>query len=296
MKHFFFVYNAVSILSGLIAVCLSGFLYAAFSKNKLYLYRIALLLAFFIHIIPQLFGYYSNAAGLRIAYWFYILQPLSEIFFFASIILYANTVSDVPFQNVMGKAVKVMSLVFVLLYPVLLFTGNFSLSLIYTVFLGLALVYAAFCFIFFHRNGDPSTRVSRLLNGIILAAFIPFFFVIDMFLVERFSFLSEFSMGSVMVPLYYIIFSCLCIITDFGHLVKLPLTAGAGIKREDMPDDFGLSVREFEVLQLILSGKSYQSIADELYISKSTVKTHVARIYQKCNVNSKMQLANKIFK
>ncbi len=296
MKHFFFIYNAVSILTGLITVCISGFLYAASAKNRLYLYRIALLLAFFTHIIPQLFGYYSNAAGLRIAYWFYILQPLSEIFFFASIILYVNAVSEVPFQKVMGKAVKGISLIFVLLYPVLLFTGNFSFSLIYTVFLGLALVYAAFCFVFFHKNGDPSTRVSRLLNGIILAAFIPFFFVIDMFLVERFSFLSEFSMGSVMVPLYYIIFSCSCIITDFGQLLKLPITAGARIKREDMPDDFGLSVREFEVLQLILSGKSYQAIADELFISKSTVKTHVMRISQKCKVNSKMQLVNKLSK
>lgn len=48
-----------------------------------------------------------------------------------------------------------------------------------------------------------------------------------------------------------------------------------------------LTSRETEVLQHLAKGKSYTMIADELYINKETVRTHIKNIYQKLNVNSK---------
>jgi DNA-binding NarL/FixJ family response regulator len=52
-----------------------------------------------------------------------------------------------------------------------------------------------------------------------------------------------------------------------------------------------LSVREIEVLQLIAQGLSNREIADRLFISEKTVKTHVANILQKLNVKSRTQAA-----
>ena len=51
--------------------------------------------------------------------------------------------------------------------------------------------------------------------------------------------------------------------------------------------DSPLTSRETEVLQHLSRGKSYTMIADELYINKETVRTHIKNIYQKLNVNSK---------
>jgi len=48
-----------------------------------------------------------------------------------------------------------------------------------------------------------------------------------------------------------------------------------------------LSPRETEVLELLAKGKSYSVIADELFIHKETVKTHIKNIYIKLHVNSK---------
>ncbi|HLF33416.1 MAG TPA: response regulator transcription factor [Cyclobacteriaceae bacterium] len=48
-----------------------------------------------------------------------------------------------------------------------------------------------------------------------------------------------------------------------------------------------LSRRETEVLELLASGKSYSVIADELFIHRETVKTHIKNIYIKLQVNSK---------
>lgn len=51
--------------------------------------------------------------------------------------------------------------------------------------------------------------------------------------------------------------------------------------------DSPLSDRETEVLQYISEGKSYSKIAQALFISKETVKTHTKNIYRKLEVFSK---------
>lgn len=50
-----------------------------------------------------------------------------------------------------------------------------------------------------------------------------------------------------------------------------------------------LSARELEVLELISVGSSNSGIAAELYISTGTVKRHVANIYSKLDVNSRVE-------
>lgn len=52
-----------------------------------------------------------------------------------------------------------------------------------------------------------------------------------------------------------------------------------------------LSEREREVLQLIARGQSNREIAEHLFLSETTVKTHVANILQKLNVKSRTQAA-----
>lgn len=57
-----------------------------------------------------------------------------------------------------------------------------------------------------------------------------------------------------------------------------------------------LTVREQEVLQHILSGKSNREIAAALYISESTVKTHARNIYSKYDVGSRAELISTLLK
>ena len=48
-----------------------------------------------------------------------------------------------------------------------------------------------------------------------------------------------------------------------------------------------LSPRETEILLHLSRGKSYSMIADELFINKETVRTHIKNIYHKLDVNSR---------
>ena len=51
-----------------------------------------------------------------------------------------------------------------------------------------------------------------------------------------------------------------------------------------------LSGREAEVYLLLLQGKTRKEIAKELFIETTTVKSHMDRIYRKCNVHSLTEL------
>lgn len=53
---------------------------------------------------------------------------------------------------------------------------------------------------------------------------------------------------------------------------------------------YGLSDREMDIVVLTLAGSSASSVAEKLYISENTVKTHLKRIYAKLDVHSKEEL------
>jgi DNA-binding NarL/FixJ family response regulator len=51
----------------------------------------------------------------------------------------------------------------------------------------------------------------------------------------------------------------------------------------------GISKREYEVLELISQGLSNQEIADKLFVSTSTVKTHVSNVLAKLDSKRRTQ-------
>lgn len=55
------------------------------------------------------------------------------------------------------------------------------------------------------------------------------------------------------------------------------------------PEDFEITKREFEILQLISKGMSYKQIAEQLFVSDKTIKKHIENIYNKLHVNSKYE-------
>lgn len=54
-------------------------------------------------------------------------------------------------------------------------------------------------------------------------------------------------------------------------------------------DSLGISEREFEVLTLLAKGRSNKEIAIELDVSPNTVKTHVARLFEKLEANRRTE-------
>lgn len=54
-------------------------------------------------------------------------------------------------------------------------------------------------------------------------------------------------------------------------------------------EDYHLSDRELDIVKGLVNGYSYKAIANELFISIDTVRSHIRRIYEKLHVNSKTE-------
>jgi DNA-binding NarL/FixJ family response regulator len=54
-------------------------------------------------------------------------------------------------------------------------------------------------------------------------------------------------------------------------------------------ENLGISKREYEVLALLGTGMSNQEIANALFISQNTVKTHTSRLFEKLDVKNRTQ-------
>ena len=52
-----------------------------------------------------------------------------------------------------------------------------------------------------------------------------------------------------------------------------------------------LTPREGEILDLLVAGLRYREIAEKLFISLETVRSHIRHIYEKLQVRSRAELA-----
>ncbi len=73
-----------------------------------------------------------------------------------------------------------------------------------------------------------------------------------------------------------------------------PPEAGQGIgSQEGAWRGLGISARELEVLGLIAQGRSNQEIADQLFISLPTVKSHSSNLFAKLDVRRRTEAVHK---
>ena len=62
------------------------------------------------------------------------------------------------------------------------------------------------------------------------------------------------------------------------------------VSAEQLKNEYGISRRELDVLNLIYRGATNQEIAEELFISENTVKKHVNNIFKKLSVSTRVDL------
>jgi two-component system, NarL family, response regulator LiaR len=74
---------------------------------------------------------------------------------------------------------------------------------------------------------------------------------------------------------------------------KQVFVSGTEERNEEELKKLGLSQREIEVLELIVKGQSNAEIAATLFLSVSTIKTHVSNVFVKLDVKNRTQAAEK---
>ena len=70
--------------------------------------------------------------------------------------------------------------------------------------------------------------------------------------------------------------------------VPVPITQPFTLNEERLKD-LGITRRELEILELIAQGLSNREIADKLFVSENTVKTHSSRLFDKLSARRRTQ-------
>ena len=98
------------------------------------------------------------------------------------------------------------------------------------------------------------------------------------------------------IPLEFYIGTVAIMFTALGIWAGLRLTrpkiidSGAPFQLDEANlRTLGISKREYEVLELIAQGLSNQEIAEKLFVSTSTVKTHVSNVLAKLDARRRTQ-------
>ena len=96
------------------------------------------------------------------------------------------------------------------------------------------------------------------------------------------------------ISIFSSVFCVLLVVASLGIIITSFVFTGKTEKSDIsqaslLPDIF--SEREKEVAELILQGKTAQQTADALFVSLSTVKTHILHIYEKAGVHNRAELA-----
>ena len=78
--------------------------------------------------------------------------------------------------------------------------------------------------------------------------------------------------------------------TVFVNVVKeVPVTAEPFSVNEARLRELGITPREREILELIANGLSNREIAERLFVSENTVKTHSSRLFDKLSAKRRTQ-------
>lgn len=71
---------------------------------------------------------------------------------------------------------------------------------------------------------------------------------------------------------------------------EVPVPAGASfVLDESKRENLSITRRELEILELIAKGMSNREIAEKLYVSENTVKTHSSRVFDKLGARRRTQ-------
>jgi len=71
--------------------------------------------------------------------------------------------------------------------------------------------------------------------------------------------------------------------------VPVPSTNGPFLPDDSKRESLGITPRELEILELIAQGMSNREIAEKLFVSENTVKTHSSRVFDKLGAKRRTQ-------
>jgi DNA-binding CsgD family transcriptional regulator len=142
-----------------------------------------------------------------------------------------------------------------------------------------------------HRTAVSATRLRKLyLPLVVLFAYNILYDILDsIFEVAERSPLVDMVFGESTV----ILLTCVIVLAflNRNYLHRKPVD---GTVRQSVMEHYGITMRESQVIELVAGGSTAREIADELHLSRQTVKNYIHRAYRKMGVSNKVEMINTI--
>jgi DNA-binding CsgD family transcriptional regulator len=294
MKDIHLLFCIISLFAGVSSISISCFIYNS-NKKKSLKFFIALNLSFFTIQNAITLGLYSK----------YVLQVNSFIPFLYKFLDFVGT----SFSSLLG--------LFFINYLFGIDITNFKKKIFISIFafqfIGLAIYYlfdTHYIFKFIIRASIIAVILYELFVGLknykqvvhkdlkqaiksfilITIIFLPFI-ILDSYksyieLVKNIELLKIAAL-----PSYFLIINIFNLIFVLKYF-NTPSFIADNKLTDYFKQEYDITEKQSEIIELIIEGVTYKQIAERLYISPKTVDNHIQNIYKKLNVNSKMQLSN----
>jgi DNA-binding CsgD family transcriptional regulator len=291
MEHLPFFYLLFTLFTGFASVSISSYVYVKtreqLVKYYLYLYLSLTLLmisyAFLSYTRVNIPEIYPQVFRFQEAFQTVLAGPLLLV----TLPMFYHSLCSVPYATVKNWIIGGLSFLIVAAYIATVVIANETLNRIteYTAHTIVVLVmgYIVFIGIYYARKLHDHERKTIAVKSVVLfGIFLPVI-AYDVFTEEVHSAIR-------LSPLHY----CLMSVMFIHHFIKYYLRhhpeAAPKISDEAIFTQYNISPREKEVVRLVLEGRSNQEIGEKLFISLSTVKTHISNIYLKLGVKNRIEL------
>lgn len=281
MSNFFFVLNIITVVIGMF--CLGAF-FILHLNNRNEAVNIIFVFFSFFSLLNILFilGNYVQISATNLTINIISSIQLFNVFILLFILVYlVNRILIVPKSKfIEGIFIFTMILVYVLCLFDKLFKFAEIVDELYYV---LCFIYFFFVFMRYKKNIINSNllKISKI-TMLITVLFAPGIIIDDLIKVN--------GTNAIVAPIFYCAVSILAVISfyKFNNVIQVNKT----IIPANLIEQYGITKREEEVINLLAKGYSYSKISDELIISISTVRTHITNIYRKLSINSRYELLN----
>jgi len=79
------------------------------------------------------------------------------------------------------------------------------------------------------------------------------------------------------------------VVREVAVVREVPVPAAPFHRNEARREQLGITPRELEILEAMAAGLSNREIAERLFVSENTVKTHAARVFDKLSARRRTQ-------
>ena len=232
----------------------------------------------------------------------YFVQWSVPISFFVFIyLIFKRKPSKFQYRDLLVPAILVVAPKVAVWIEILIFETNYLLHNLYatTDLLIIIAMILASIYLKYRASQLSKNKINISINHLSLIYFIPYLIAFILTIIFR--------LIKIPIELSTIINLSLIIIFNLGialwinkyrqvfvqHYIELEVKTSS--KLEMFMSNYEITVRELDVIKLICNGKTNKEIADQLFISISTVKDHNYNIYQKLSIKNRTQLMKLYF-